>query len=89
VPLFNRTVQGQYPPGSTVKPMVALAGLDRGTHRPRVHRPDPGWYRLPGDSRRYRDWILRIRGTGHAPEVDLQMALAESCDVYFYDLAPA
>ena len=39
------------------------------------------------DSRRYRDWILRIRGTGHAPKVDLKMAIAESCDVYFYDLA--
>jgi penicillin-binding protein 2 len=49
--------------------------------------PDPGWYRLPGDSRKYRDWILRIRGTGHAPRVDLNMAIAESCDVYFYDLA--
>ena len=49
--------------------------------------PDPGWYRLPGDSHRYRDWILRIRGTGHAPRVDLNMAIAESCDVYFYDLA--
>jgi penicillin-binding protein 2 len=87
VPLFNRTVQGQYPPGSTVKPMVALAGLEEGLIDEDFTVPDPGWYRLPGDRRRYRDWILRIRGTGHAPEVDLQMALAESCDVYFYDLA--
>jgi penicillin-binding protein 2 len=87
VPLFNRTVQGQYPPGSTVKPMVALAGLTEGLIDREFTVADPGWYRLPGDSRRYRDWILRIRGTGHAPEVDLQLALAESCDVYFYDLA--
>ncbi|WP_439102084.1 penicillin-binding protein 2 [Congregibacter sp.] len=87
VPLFNRTVQGQYPPGSTVKPMIAMAGLEAGLIDPEFTVPDPGWYRLPGDSRRYRDWILRIRGTGHAPEVDLKMALAESCDVYFYDLA--
>jgi penicillin-binding protein 2 len=87
VPLFNRTVQGQYPPGSTVKPMIAMAGLEAGLIDPEFTVPDPGWYRLPGDRRRYRDWILRIRGTGHAPKVDLKMALAESCDVYFYDLA--
>ncbi len=87
VPLFNRTVQGQYPPGSTVKPMIAMAGLESELVDPAFTVPDPGWYRLPGDSRRYRDWILRIRGGGHAPEVDLKMAIAESCDVYFYDLA--
>jgi penicillin-binding protein 2 len=86
-PLLNRAVQGQYPPGSTVKPMLAIAGLEQGLITPETLVPDPGWYRLPGDSRRYRDWILRIRGTGHAPEVDLQMAIAESCDVYYYDLA--
>ncbi len=87
VPLFNRAVQGQYPPGSTIKPMMAMAGLQSGLITPETTVPDPGWYRLPGDSRRYRDWILKIRGTGHAPRVDLQMAVAESCDVYFYDLA--
>ncbi|MEE4279867.1 MAG: penicillin-binding protein 2 [Halieaceae bacterium] len=87
VPLFNRTVQGQYPPGSTIKPVMALAGLEGGLVDPDTTVADPGWYRLPGDRRRYRDWILRIRGTGHAPEVDLKMAIAESCDVYFYDLA--
>lgn len=86
-PLLNRAVQGQYPPGSTVKPMIGLAGLEGGFVTPESTVPDPGWYRLPGDSRRYRDWILRIRGTGHAPEVDLHMAIAESCDVYYYDLA--
>jgi penicillin-binding protein 2 len=87
VPLFNRAIQGQYPPGSTVKPMMGMAGLESGLVTPESTVPDPGWYRLPGDSRRYRDWILRIRGTGHAPRVDLKMAIAESCDVYFYDLA--
>ena len=87
VPLFNRAVQGQYPPGSTLKPMMGLAGLESGLVTPDYTVPDPGWYRLPGDSRRYRDWILKIRGTGHAPRVNLNMAIAESCDVYFYDLA--
>jgi penicillin-binding protein 2 len=67
--------------------MIAMAGLEAGLIDPESTVPDPGWYRLPGSSRRYRDWILRIRGTGHAPEVDLKMAIAESCDVYFYDLA--
>jgi len=87
VPLFNRAIQGQYPPGSTVKPMMGMAGLESGLVTPETSVPDPGWYKLPGDSRRYRDWILRIRGTGHAPRVALKMAISESCDVYFYDLA--
>lgn len=87
VPLFNRAIQGQYPPGSTIKPFMGMAGLESGLVTPETTVPDPGWYRLPGDSRRYRDWILRIRGTGHAPKVDLNMAIAESCDIYFYDLA--
>ena len=86
-PLLNRAVQGQYPPGSTVKPMIGLGGLEQGLITPETTVADPGWYTLPGDSRRYRDWILRIRGTGHAPQVNLNMAIAESCDVYFYDLA--
>lgn len=86
-PLLNRAIQGQYPPGSTVKPMLALTGLELGLITPETTVEDPGWYQIPGDSRRYRDWILRIRGTGHAPEVDMRMAIAESCDVYYYDLA--
>ena len=86
-PLLNRAVQGQYPPGSTVKPMLSLAGLEQGLVTVDTTVDDPGWYTLPGDDRRYRDWILRIRGTGHAPKVDMRMAIAESCDVYYYDLA--
>ena len=87
VPLFNRAIQGQYPPGSTIKPFMSMAGLESGLVTPQSTVADPGWYSLPGDSRKYRDWILRIRGTGHAPRVDMKMAIAESCDVYFYDLA--
>lgn len=87
VPLYNRAIQGSYPPGSTIKPFMALAGLQSGLVTPQTTVPDPGWYKLPGDSRRYRDWILRIRGTGHAPRVDMKMAISQSCDVYFYDLA--
>lgn len=87
VPLFNRAVQGSYPPGSTVKPFMGMAGLQSGLNTKDSTVPDPGWYRLPGSSRRYRDWTWNLRGSGHAPEVDLNMAIAESCDVYFYDLA--
>ena len=87
VPLFNRAIQGSYPPGSTIKPFMAMAGLQSGLVTPESTVPDPGWYSLPGDSHRYRDWILRIRGTGHAAHVDMKMAISESCDVYFYDLA--
>jgi penicillin-binding protein 2 len=87
VPLFNRAIQGTYPPGSTIKPFMAMAGLLSGLVTPESTVPDPGWYRLPGDSRRYRDWILRVRGTGHAARVNMKLAISESCDVYFYDLA--
>lgn len=47
-PLLNRTMQGQYPPGSTVKPMYALAGLYYGVNTPESAVSDPGWYRLGG-----------------------------------------
>lgn len=87
LPLFNRAVQGQYPPGSTVKPIFGLAGLEYGIVTPETRVPDPGWYRLPGEKRRFRDWTLRIRGGGHGQAVDLHQAIEESCDVYFYDLA--
>lgn len=81
-PLFNRALRGQYPPGSTVKPMMAIAALDSGvTTRDRVVW-DPGYFQLQTGGRRYRDWK---RG-GHG-WVDLTDAIAESCDIYFYDAA--
>jgi penicillin-binding protein 2 len=82
MPLFNRALQGAYPPGSTVKPIFALAGLVNGIVTPSTRIADPGWYQLPNDSRFYRDW----RRGGHG-SVDLKQAIAQSCDVYFYDLA--
>ena len=86
-PLLNRTIQGQYPPASTVKPMLGLAGLTRGVIDIDTLIADPGYYMLPGDDRRYRDWILRIRGAGHADFMNLRDSIAQSCDVYFYELA--
>lgn len=79
-PLFNRSLLGQYPPGSTVKPIIGLAGLEAGIGKQRVFCP--GWYELPGEERRYRDW----KKQGHG-EADLDTAITESCDVYFYELA--
>lgn len=87
LPLFNRSLQGQYPPGSTVKPIFGLAGLDYGTITAQSVIYDPGWYRLPNDERRYRDWTWAVRRGGHGKKVDLHQAIVESCDTYFYDLA--
>ncbi|MGL6161349.1 penicillin-binding protein 2 [Microbulbifer sp.] len=83
VPLFNRALQGQYPPGSTLKPMMGLGGLADGVITAETTIKDPGFYRLPNDTRRYRDW----KRWGHGNKVDLIQALTESCDVYFYDMA--
>ncbi|NCA70186.1 MAG: penicillin-binding protein 2 [Sphingobacteriia bacterium] len=81
-PLFNRAVRGQYPPGSTIKPFVGLAGLEAGVTTPRRSTYCPGYFSLPGHSHRFRCW----RRGGHGAQ-NLQQAIAQSCDVYFYDLA--
>ncbi len=81
-PLFNRAIRGQYPPGSTLKPFVALAGLELGVTSLHSTTYCPGFYKLPGRERKYRDWKRWGHGT-----VDMIDAIAESCDVYFYDLA--
>lgn len=83
-PLFNRALRGHYPPGSTFKPFVALAGLELNVVTQQSRTYCPGFYSLPGNTHRYRCW-KRV-GHGH---VDLKSAMAESCDVYFYDLAHA
>ncbi len=80
-PLFNRALRGQYPPGSTLKPFVALAGLENGVITPSSTIFDPGWYQLKGDAHKYRDW----KRWGHGL-VDMDKAIVESCDTYFYDL---
>ncbi|MCU1727778.1 penicillin-binding protein 2 [Pseudomonas sp. 7P_10.2_Bac1] len=81
-PLFNRILRGLYPPGSTIKPAVAIAGLDSGvvTANSRVY--DPGYYQLPNYDHKYRNW--NRSGDGY---VDLDSAIMRSNDTYFYDLA--
>ena len=82
IPQLNRAIQGLYPPGSTVKPMVALAGLEEGVITNHSKTYCPGYYKLPNVKRKFNDW----KRSGHGV-VDVKDALAQSCDVFFYDLA--
>lgn len=81
-PLINRPLRGIYPPGSTFKPFVALAGLEAGKRTPPFSISDSGAFTLPGSSHRYRDW----KPGGHGM-VDMQRAITISCDTFFYGLA--
>ncbi|MFT5658108.1 MAG: penicillin-binding protein 2, partial [Gammaproteobacteria bacterium] len=81
-PLFNRALSGQYPPASTTKPFFGLAGLEAHTISGQSKVFCKGYYQLPNDDHRYRDW--KKRGHGH---MDLNAAITQSCDVYFYDLS--
>lgn len=81
-PLFNRAVRGNYPPGSTIKPMLALAALEIGATNLTRRTFCRGFYTLPGSTHRYRDWLEG----GHG-EVDLHDAITRSCDVYFYEIS--
>jgi penicillin-binding protein 2 len=82
LPLFNRALRGIYPPGSTVKPVLGMAGLAYGIVQPDQTIFCPGVYVVPGSSRRAREGRGGVHGT-----VELRTAIAESCDVYFYGLA--
>ncbi len=81
-PLFDRALRGQYPPGSTVKPVFGLAALDSGTVTMGYRIYDPGYYQLEGEKRKYRDWKRR----GHGSKISLYDAIVQSCDVFFYDV---
>jgi len=81
-PLFNRALRGQYPPGSTVKPFMGLAGLEQGVTSSKSTTYCPGFFMLSGSTHKYRDW----KHSGHGT-VNVVSAITQSCDVYFYDLA--
>jgi penicillin-binding protein 2 len=81
-PLFNRAVRGAYPPGSTIKPMLALAALASGATNLTRTTFCRGYFMLPNTTHRYRDW----KPQGHG-EMNLHDALTQSCDVYFYELS--
>lgn len=81
-PLVNRPIRGIYPPGSTFKPFVALAGLEAGKRAPPYSIQDAGFFTLPNSTHRYRDWKVGGHGV-----VDIQRAITISCDTFFYGLA--
>ena len=81
-PLFNRALAGVYPPGSTVKPFIALTALRHESVDPNKEIYCPGEWHLPGQTHRYREGRGGVHGS-----VDLHTAIVRSCDVYFYQLA--
>ena len=84
-PLFDRTTN-PYPPGSTVKPFIGMAGLQHEHVDYDFAIQDPGYFRLPGVSYRWGDYTLRTAiGGGHG-HTNLQKAIYQSCDTFFYDL---
>ena len=78
-PLNNRALYGTYPPGSTIKPFMALAALESGKRTPDYTIADPGSYGLPGVAHRWRDW--KVGGHGM---VNLHRSIVISCDTYYY-----
>ncbi len=80
-PLLNRALLGQYPPGSIIKPTFALSALQAGTITEQTKIKDNGYIQIPGNGRKYRDW----KRAGHGI-VNLRQSIAQSCDVFFYEL---
>lgn len=81
-PLYSRATQGTYPPASTIKPFMAVAGLTEGKIAPSTTVFDPGYWVLPGSTQRFRDWKRGGRG-----KTDVNKAIVESSDTFFYQLA--
>ena len=81
-PMVNRSLRGIYPPGSTIKPFLALAALELKIRKPSDSIADAGFFSLPGSSHRYRDW----KKEGHGI-VDMHKSVVQSCDTYYYRLA--
>nr|WP_313974341.1 penicillin-binding protein 2 [uncultured Psychrobacter sp.] len=81
-PLYNRALQGLYPPASTIKPFEGLGALHYGLREWETSIYDPGYFSLPGDSHRFRDWKRGGHGT-----VDLKKSIMMSVDTYYYKLA--
>ncbi|OOF71040.1 penicillin-binding protein 2 [Rodentibacter caecimuris] len=81
-PLYSRATQGVYPPASTVKPFIAVAALTEKVISPNTTIFDPGYWMLPNTTKRFRDW----KKSGHG-YTDLNKAITESSDTYFYQTA--
>lgn len=83
-PLFDRAIRGQYPPGSTIKPVFGLIGLEHNIVTPSYKINDNGYFYFKGIERPWRDHNFARGGHGHG--VDLAKAIIESCNIYFYGL---
>src|SRR5436190_2131499 len=81
-PLLNRPLRGAYPPGSTIKPFLALSALSSGRRTPGQTIHDPGFFQIPGQAHRFRD----DKPGGHGT-VDMDKSIVVSCDTYYYMLA--
>ena len=81
-PLLNRPLRGAYPPGSTIKPFLALSALTSGKRTATQVIFDPGYYQLAGSTHRFRD--DKPEGHGY---VDMTKSIIVSCDTYYYMLA--
>jgi penicillin-binding protein 2 len=81
-PLLNRPLRGAYPPGSAIKPFLALSALTSGKRTPAQTIFDPGYFQIPGAAHRFRD----DKPGGHGT-VDLHKSIVVSCDTYYYILA--
>ena len=82
LPLFNRALQGTYPPGSTIKPIVGLAAMHYGAFTAEDRVLCNGYFTLPGSTHRYRDW----KREGHG-WINMHESIEQSCDVYYYEVA--
>lgn len=81
-PLYNRPLRGLYPPGSTIKPILATQILNADIASPSTTIFDPGWFKLPNNEHIFKDWKKGGHGT-----VNLHKAIVESCDTYFYTMS--
>lgn len=81
-PMLDRVTNAVYPPGSTIKPFLSIAGLENNVINTEYSINDPGFFQLPKTKKIFMDW----KKEGHG-NVNIISAIAESCDVYFYDLA--
>jgi penicillin-binding protein 2 len=81
-PLLNRPLRGAYPPGSTIKPFLAMSALNSGKRTPQQAIFDRGFFQIPGQAHVFRD----DKPGGHGT-VDMYRSIVVSCDTYYYQLA--
>lgn len=83
-PLYNRSIRGLYSPGSTIKPIVGLAGFEYNVRTPTDRSYCKGYMTLPNHSHKFRCWRNKYGGHG---QVNYYSSVERSCDIYYYELA--